>query len=66
MSFTDFPRALGRLLCNPILMFLSVGMAIEFSVAVAYPTFVPMYLEVYFHVTAWTANIITGTTAVNS
>ena len=49
-----------RLMRNPVLMFITFGMAIEAAVIFGFSTFFAKYLESQFEVTASFADLLTG------
>jgi hypothetical protein len=58
--FTDLPKAMWRLVSNPILICNMAGACFNIFL-VGYATFFPKYLEVQFGMTAAKASILTGT-----
>lgn len=55
----DLPKAIGRLLRNPVFVFVLVGCCFN-SYLVGFFTFLPKYLETYFGYSASFASILTG------
>lgn len=58
--FSDFPKAVKRLLKNDILMFRTASSVLHILPIAGLYTFLPKYLESQFRLAAHTANMISG------
>ena len=58
--FTEFPRAVMKLLRNPVYMLLNLASVFEMVIVTGFITFVPKYLETQFGLRTSQANLYTG------